>query len=510
MKKQILGLMLVTVLLLSMIPFGIMTASAETGFIYVGNEKMSAGDIIGESDSYAKFDGTTLTLHNYNYKGEGYRFSDSSELFNKATVKTYWCGLIYAEIPLTLKLEGENSLSFVDNTYTGKIDYNKEGYYEEFIGQVIKTRAGVTIIGDGALTISSNSKDISSGDYITIDSGSFEFVGTGGGIVAANDITINNGSFDFKVADASISANTLTINGGVFDLPGKISTASGRLTITNGVINASSIYSQEGNIYINGGDIYISSETNAIEAAKQGVYVEPVNYLELTAISTATTSKDDKYWAIKGGSSGTFIHICDSNTTASTAPNGVFEKFASANLTTYDHINIVAKEVTRAFTTQPVGGEVSANGAMTVNWALNFQPVKLAVVTSVIGPNGSPFYQIAELSNIAATSLELGANFEGGSYEIRAYYGTGESDFVSSEPFSVTEIAKPEPDQTYLPGDIDGNGTVEADDYILLKRVFFGTAKDVDPSICDIDGNGKVEADDYILLKRVFFGTAKL
>lgn len=70
---------------------------------------------------------------------------------------------------------------------------------------------------------------------------------------------------------------------------------------------------------------------------------------------------------------------------------------------------------------------------------------------------------------------------------------------------------------TYILGDVDNNGKIEADDYILLKRIFFGTAKldtlevpETSFLRCDVDTNEKIEADDYILLKRVFFGTAKI
>lgn len=66
-------------------------------------------------------------------------------------------------------------------------------------------------------------------------------------------------------------------------------------------------------------------------------------------------------------------------------------------------------------------------------------------------------------------------------------------------------------------GDVDGNGKIEADDYIMLKRIYFGIVK---PETllnsasaelrCDVDGNGKIEADDYIMLKRAFFGAVNL
>ncbi len=57
-------------------------------------------------------------------------------------------------------------------------------------------------------------------------------------------------------------------------------------------------------------------------------------------------------------------------------------------------------------------------------------------------------------------------------------------------------------------GDINGNNKLDARDYLLLKRAFFGTYElTCDFKIVDINGNGKLDARDYLLLKRAFFGT---
>lgn len=57
-------------------------------------------------------------------------------------------------------------------------------------------------------------------------------------------------------------------------------------------------------------------------------------------------------------------------------------------------------------------------------------------------------------------------------------------------------------------GDINGDGNVDADDYIMLKRAYFGmaTLDDAQKSVSDINSDGKIDADDYILLKRAYFG----
>lgn len=57
-------------------------------------------------------------------------------------------------------------------------------------------------------------------------------------------------------------------------------------------------------------------------------------------------------------------------------------------------------------------------------------------------------------------------------------------------------------------GDINGNGKIDARDYLLLKRAYFGTyTLTCNIAVADINGNGKIDARDYLLLKRAYFGT---
>ena len=57
-------------------------------------------------------------------------------------------------------------------------------------------------------------------------------------------------------------------------------------------------------------------------------------------------------------------------------------------------------------------------------------------------------------------------------------------------------------------GDINQNGKIDARDYLLLKRAYFGTYTLTCPQeVADINGNGKIDARDYLLLKRAYFGT---
>jgi len=62
-----------------------------------------------------------------------------------------------------------------------------------------------------------------------------------------------------------------------------------------------------------------------------------------------------------------------------------------------------------------------------------------------------------------------------------------------------------------LRGDINDNETIDARDYLLLKRAYFGTyTLTCDGAIADINNNGKMDARDYLLLKRMYFETYKL
>ena len=69
----------------------------------------------------------------------------------------------------------------------------------------------------------------------------------------------------------------------------------------------------------------------------------------------------------------------------------------------------------------------------------------------------------------------------------------------------------------YILGDVDNDGDVDADDYIILKRVYFGVTKlenlenpKTAKMRCDIDKDGEISADDYIFLKRAYFGALKI
>ncbi len=68
----------------------------------------------------------------------------------------------------------------------------------------------------------------------------------------------------------------------------------------------------------------------------------------------------------------------------------------------------------------------------------------------------------------------------------------------------IEKLPASEPDK--MMGDLNGNDEIDAVDYTLLKRVYFGTYV-IDLETDDINGNGDIDSVDYALLKRVYFGT---
>ncbi|MBR5278446.1 MAG: hypothetical protein IKU23_04180 [Clostridia bacterium] len=76
---------------------------------------------------------------------------------------------------------------------------------------------------------------------------------------------------------------------------------------------------------------------------------------------------------------------------------------------------------------------------------------------------------------------------------------------------SIPALKEEAPDPEYVVGDINGNGKIDARDYLLLKRAYFGTyTLTCADEVADINGNGKIDARDYLLLKRAYFGTYEI
>ena len=76
-----------------------------------------------------------------------------------------------------------------------------------------------------------------------------------------------------------------------------------------------------------------------------------------------------------------------------------------------------------------------------------------------------------------------------------------------------TRCGAEDPDYNFrMLGDVNNDGVVDAEDYMLLKRYCLGTFElsEDDLKAADINQDGEVNAEDYMLLKRVVLGTYSL
>ncbi len=75
-----------------------------------------------------------------------------------------------------------------------------------------------------------------------------------------------------------------------------------------------------------------------------------------------------------------------------------------------------------------------------------------------------------------------------------------------------TDPIEEKPEVKYLKGDIDGDGAVEANDYMLIKLHVLGRKKLSGDALkrADVDGDGSIEANDYMLVKLHVLGRKKL
>ena len=113
------------------------------------------------------------------------------------------------------------------------------------------------------------------------------------------------------------------------------------------------------------------------------------------------------------------------------APEGGYYQirsyYSNTGYITSDKIFII--EVRPAFTTQPVGGSVAAGETRTVNWELNFDPIKQVLITfSTRGVKET-------IIDTDARSLELGVNPQNIFYQIISYYTV--DDYVTSDEFYI-------------------------------------------------------------------------
>lgn len=159
-SKRFLGLFLALVVVFSMLPITAL-ATGETAKIWVGGQQMTVGGSIngnfgGTATLTKDGDDYILTLNNYRYEGNGYCYS-------RLDFSIYYG--IYAEEPLTIKVQGANSINVIngnndndtgygiDALYGLTIDSGNAGDYLYVIGNGALNNAGISVGSTGNLTI---------------------------------------------------------------------------------------------------------------------------------------------------------------------------------------------------------------------------------------------------------------------------------------------------------------------------------------------------------------------
>lgn len=97
-------------------------------------------------------------------------------------------------------------------------------------------------------------------------------------------------------------------------------------------------------------------------------------------------------------------------------------------------------------------------------------------------------------------------------YSFSNYYAyiSNQNLFIVNSGTKVDVDMPTEP--TYLKGDVDGDGSVEANDYMLIKLHVLGRKSLYDEKLnrADVDKDGAIEANDYMLIKLHVLGRQKL
>jgi len=186
------------------------TLYAQWAEIAVGDVLLNSGEYVDTEGNitstmpeggYAYFNNGTLTLHDYNYEGEGYLFIHYPSSDDTVTSAVY-----YEMGDLKVLVEGENTLH---NPTDG--------------GYGLRGRKNVNISGTGSIDLNANSTALCAGIDLILDGESLELSATTPEyhtVYAIGDITLNGGSIsiysgNFGIyAEGGNSHGNITVNGG--------------------------------------------------------------------------------------------------------------------------------------------------------------------------------------------------------------------------------------------------------------------------------------------------------
>ena len=312
---------------------------------------------------------------------------------------------------------------------------------------------------------------------------------------------------------------------------------------TNGALDIDSvtcgIYAIDGNITINGGDINITAE--------HGIY-STGNLIELNGGKINIDAKYDgiSIWAVENSNADIVINGGEI-TIYSEKEDGLDSNYGNIIINegrvTVTNSDCCAIEGYNVYIN---GGEILFGSATETDGIFASEEIKISDGSIKTTGDGNALYNAiyCETLKILGGYMEIYGQYVIDTVEMATASSLNpmasvnmdgsnlvEFDFNNMDEYSYFVCGKeivPDPDDNpnpddvpeteYLLGDVDNDGDVDADDYIILKRVYFGVTKlenleNPKTALVRSDvhgGDGVVTADDYILLKRVFFGMAKI
>ena len=186
---------------------GEVVSGLHTATVYVNGVDMSDTTFMTLGDGWASYDpdSGTLTLHDAEIT-EPYIYSHPWYYEDPDTIVG-----IYADVDLTIVLEGENTIQFSD------------------LDCALYTQKSVTVLGEGSLSANSNSYGIYSNGGITIEDTTVTLYGESYGIYAdESDLNITNSNVTIDTDGIGLSAPTVYIMGSTVNVTTKEMTVNNK------------------------------------------------------------------------------------------------------------------------------------------------------------------------------------------------------------------------------------------------------------------------------------------
>ncbi len=455
--------------------------------LYDGDYLSQSGAVSGQilTDHYANYQDGILTLRNFDYSGIGYKYNENLDSY----------GLIYAKTPLQLMLLGENTLTQKDNVGTC---------------QGIVALQGVTIDGEGALTLNVNGQGIladqghvslkkgnltikSSGDDgiktqtgdVVISGGSLSVSTDYIGINAQRDVLVTGGKStllaedairakaNFTMDDGSLvivadwygvyAGSDITINGGnltAYTQGDALRADYGTATITDGNITllagCDGIYAyddeEKTDILIEGGVIGISAKGYSLDAACSNLCINGGDLI----LYSSETEYDEDYCALRAYEKILFGENVYAG--ASTESTGTLGTYDPAKNDTYDYVVITLRGSDTA--------DLTVNCIGKINYTVSGQTVTV---------NHSLACKVGYLS--------------GGNYVAITATKNGDGTYSFTAPAGVTEVV------LVVKGDVSGDGRITVQDTAKVYAHVKATAILTDPTAifaADVSGDSKL------------------